>query len=410
MFSIKKRKFIILLLVTVFIGVLIGAGTFYFVAVSDSGLEGTVVISQEDYDKYIHYRNTYQKLDYLLEYVEENYYEEPDREKLFLGIYRGLFNALDDPYSSYLTYEEFMNLIESSSGEFYGIGVTVTKDEENYIYVVSPVDDTPAAKAGIRAGDRIVKVDGVEYKGDQLDEAVSKMRGKANTTVTITILRDNKTFDLTLKRQKIVIESVKSKTLPGDIGYIRISSFEKNTAEQFEKALRQMEQSKVKGLILDLRSNPGGLVDQAVEIADMLLPEGIVAYTEDQKGNREYYKTKAGATSLPLVALTDMGSASSSEILLGALKDRGAAVLVGTNTYGKGIIQEVSASYGDGSGMKLTVLQYFSPDGNAIHGVGIAPHVKVDYKVDLTDDDYGDDGQLKLESDLQLQEALKQFK
>ncbi|MBQ3107613.1 MAG: S41 family peptidase, partial [Firmicutes bacterium] len=396
--------------VTALLGALVGGGICYMIKGSEGGLPGTAIISEKDYEEYLHYLESYEKLDYLIGYVEENYYVEPDREQLFLGIYRGLFEALDDPYSSYLTYEEFMELIESNKGEFYGIGVTVTKDDDNYIYVVSPVDDTPAAKAGVRAGDRIIKVDDVSYTGEQLDEAVSKMRGKPNTTVKVTILRGEKTFDLTLKREKIVLETVKSKTLPGNFGYIRISSFEANTAEQFEKALRNMELAGVKGLVIDLRSNPGGLVDQAVSIADMLLPEGVVAYTENQNGDREYYKTKSGATELPLVVLTDMGSASSSEILVGALKDREAAVIVGTTTYGKGIIQEISASYGDGSGAKLTVLQYYSPNGNAIHGKGIEPHVQVDYKADLTDDDYDESGQLKFESDLQLQEALKQFK
>ena len=257
-----------------------------------------------------------------------------DRDKLYEGIYKGLFAGIGDPYSAYLNKQEYENLMIAASGEFEGIGVTVAPDKNGYINVVAPIDDTPAFKAGIKSEDKIIAVDGVEYTGETIDAAVAAMRGKEGTEVTIQVLRGDTTLEFTLKRAKIILQTVKSEILVGQIGYIRISSFEKHTAEDFRKALRNMEFNGVKGLIIDLRDNPGGLVDVCIEIADALMPEGIITYTEDRHGQRNYFTSDPGATEIPFVVMINGGSASASEIVAAAVKDSEPGKIVGTTSYG----------------------------------------------------------------------------
>lgn len=405
MVEIKKRNLIIIIVAALLFGCLGTGGAMYALAAAGgSGGEGRQ-ISKEDYAEYQHYKETYGKLDELKEFVSENYYEEISDEELMNGIYKGLFAGTGDIYSGYMTKSEYEQMMISTTGEYTGIGITMEADDSGYIVVVAPTDGTPADKAGIRTGDRILAVDGKEYTAENMDLAASAIRGKAGTKVSLTILRasDGKKTTMELRREKIVSKTVSSKMLEDNIGYIRISAFEQKTAEDFEKELHSMEVKGVSGVVIDLRGNGGGLVDASVAIADRLLAEGTITYTETQKGEREYYKSKAGATELPYTILVDGGSASASEILAGAVRDNGGGLLVGTKTFGKGIIQMLQ-ELADGDGFKLTVMQYFSPNGDAIQKVGITP----DIEVKLTEEDY--DGQGVLVNDRQLERAVELLK
>ncbi len=391
MIVIKKRNLIFLLIVALFIG---GGGTVWFGAQKATASEG-VTISKEDYESYKALEEKYAKLEELTQYVEENYYVPVEEAKLEEGIYKGLFYGIGDPYSTYLNKEEYGELLISTTGEYSGIGVTIVPDAKGYINVVAPMEDGPAAKIGIKSGDKILKVNDKEYTADTIDAAVSAMRGAKGSKVSITILRDGQVKEFDLHRATIVTKTVKSEILEDNIGYLRITSFEEKTANDFSKALRDMEVKGVNGLVIDLRDNPGGLVDISVDIADMLLDAGTVTYTENRKGEKTYYKSKAGKTSLPYVVLVNGGSASSSEILAAAIKDNKGGKIVGSKTFGKGIIQEIN-ELENGDAIKLTVMQYFSPNGDVIHEKGIEPDVSVTLEEsDFTDGTLTNDKQLK---------------
>lgn len=400
MLTIKKRNLIFLLVISLLVGAMLMSGGF----ITYGLITDQIGISQAEYENYKKIKEEYSDLFALQNLIEERYYIPVDKEKLYEGIYKGLFWGIGDPYSAYLTNQEYTDLMITTSGEYQGIGVTIAPDDSGYITVVAPMDGSPAAKAGVKSGDKILTVDGVEYEGNTIDAAASAMRGNEGTKVVIGVLRDGETMDFEIKRAKIIMETVKSETLESDIGYIRISSFEEHTATDFGEALRDMELDGVKGLIIDLRDNPGGLVDVSVDVADYLLPECVVTYTEDRQGEKRYFKSKAGATELPYVLLVNEGSASASEIVAGAIKDHKGGAIIGTKTYGKGIIQEI-VPLENGDATKLTIMQYFSPEGNIIHKVGVEP----DYLVELTEEDLVE-GKLPRENDRQLEKAIELLK
>jgi carboxyl-terminal processing protease len=406
----KKGAFVALLLAVCLIGAGAGGYAAYRYAESKApapdSYPGYVTVPEITYNDYKEKAETFERASDLIDYIEENYYRDVDRDTMVDGMLHGIVDSLGDPYSAYLTSEEFETLMMSYEGEFYGIGVSVT-NRDGVIYIVSPIDNTPAQRAGVRAGDVITHVDGIAYSGDDLDAAVNHMRGEAGKSVNVTIMRDGTSKEYTFVREKIVVETVRTSMLEQNVGYIRISEFENNTASEFKTALKAMEKADVTGLVVDLRSNPGGLVDQAVKIADEFLDDCVVVYTEDRDGNRDFYSARSGRTKLPVVFLCDGGSASASEILLSAMKDYNVGEIVGKTTFGKGIIQEFGTLWSDGAGLKLTILEYFSPNGNAIHGIGIEPTVPVDYREDIGDDDYDDAGYLKYESDDQLRKAVE---
>lgn len=390
---IKKRNFLFVVFLSVLIGALVSGGAIYFIGLSSGGY---TAITNSEYENYKKTNEKYAKLVELEAYIKKNYYIPVDEDKLEQGMYKGLFWGLGDPYSAYLTKKEYEEIMISTSGEYQGIGVTIAPDEEGYINVVSPIDDSPAEKAGIKSGDKITAVGGESFSGSNIDAAVAAMRGKPGSKVALTIVRNGKVLEFEITRANIVMQSVKSEVLEGNIGYIRISSFEEKTAEDFKQHLRNLELKGVSGLVLDLRDNGGGLVEVSVEVADMLLDEGIVTYTEDRQGEKRYYKSKAGATKLPYVVLVNGGTASASEIITGAIKDHKGGKIVGTTTYGKGIIQSVE-ELPNGDAIKLTIMQYFSPDGNVIHGIGVEPDIVVEA---LPDD----------KTDKQLEKALELLK
>lgn len=322
------------------------------------------------------------KMTLMEQLVDAYYFGKIDKSKMTEGTYKGLIEGLDDPYSEYFTKEEYKDLQQESSGKYVGIGALVTQDDKNgIISIVKVLDKSPAKKAGLKKDDIIAQVDGKDVTGKELTKVVSKMKGKEDTKVTLKIL-DPKTAKyktVTLVRKSVDSPSVDSKIIDkkNNIGYIAISEFDQNTAEQFEKHIKKLKKQKVKGIIFDLRYNPGGLYDTVVKMLDDILPEGVVVFTKDKNGDREEEKSDAKCLKLPMVVLQNEGSASAAEIFSGAIQDFKAGTIVGTKSYGKGVVQN-TFPFSDGSALKLTIKKYYTPSGKNINGKGITPDVKVE--------------------------------
>lgn len=329
-----------------------------------------VFISRNLYQQY----KKYDKLVALENIVEEDYYQDVDQEKLILGAEKGLIQSLGDPYSEYYTKEEFNLLKEQTQGSFVGIGIYMSGNDDDNVVVKSVIKDYPAEKSGLKSGDIILKVDGEKVKYSQSSLAASKIKGKAGTSVVLTIKRGDKQFDVTVKREEIVVASVKSEVKDDNIGYVQITSFDKNTYKEFKQAVNSLQKKNVKSLIIDLRDNPGGLLDVCVDIADYLLGEGTIVYTKDNNGDTQYYKSDEKKIDLPIVVLINENSASASEILTAAIVDNKAGIAVGTTSYGKGLVQSVR-EFNDGTGYKLTTAQYYTPNGDYINKQGIKPNI-----------------------------------
>ena len=315
------------------------------------------------------------------DYLNRTYSSDEEAYKAI----REMLKKLDDPYTRFMNPEEFKNMQVETSGELTGVGIQLTQDEKTKkLVVISPIEDTPAFTAGILAKDIITKIDGKSTEGMDTNQAVSLIRGQVNTQVTLTILRETKEIDFKLKRAKIEIHPVRKsvqKSPIGEVGYIRLNQFSANAASEMRSAIKDLEQKKVTGYILDLRSNPGGLLYGSIEIARMWLKEGTIVSTVDRVGEADRQTAnKVELTDKPLVVLVDGGSASASEILSGALQDNKRAVLVGTKTFGKGLVQSVRG-VGNGAGLAVTIAKYFTPNGTDINHAGIEP----DFKVELTD-------------------------
>ena len=340
------------------------------------------------------------KLLALKEQIGLEYYQDVDNTTLIDGAIKGMFDSLGDPYSTYFTSEEFSKYMEMATGVYEGIGVVVTEDEQGVTYVIAPQKGTPAEAAGIKTGDKIIKVDGEDVTTIGSDAVVAKVKGPADTTVNITIARGEEIIEMSLVRKTIEARTAESRVI-GDKGYIQISEFTDKTADDFETQLGELLAQNITGLVIDLRSNPGGGVQEAVEIADRILGETMVVYTVDKNGNKtEYTSDGTEQLNLPMVALVDGGSASSAEILAGALQDTGAAQLIGTKTFGKGIVQEI-ISLTDGGGFKVTNSEYFTPNGNNIHEKGLEPNVVIEATDFMKNNLFTD------EEDVQLQKALQ---
>lgn len=354
------------------------------------------------------YKNVVDKLTVMKMIVDNYFLEDVDPEAFAEGIYKGFINSLDDPYSTYYTVDEYKALIESSSGVYQGIGSTVSQDvKTGIITIVKPFKSGPAFEAGLLPGDIIYKVEGEEVTGVDLTEVVSKMKGKEGTKVNITIMRDGETkpLDFTITRRKIEVPTIEYKMLEDKIGYIIISEFDKVTVSQFSKAVDELEDNGMKGLVIDVRSNPGGLLDAVVKMLDRLLPKGLIVYTEDKYGNRETEEAKDSIKlNVPLAVLINGNSASASEIFAGAVQDYEIGTVVGTTSFGKGIVQKV-IPLSDGTAIKLTISKYFTPKGRNIHGTGIKPDIEVELDEELLKEVI-----IPLEKDNQLQEAIKAVK
>ena len=329
----------------------------------------------------------------VMDRIKAAYVEPVDDKTLLENAIKGMLGNLD-PHSAYLEPEAFAELQESTSGEFGGLGIEVGT-EDGFIKVVSPIDDTPASKAGIQPGDLIVKIDGQPTKGLSLMEAVDKMRGKAGSKINLTLVREGgKPFDVELTRAVIKVKSVRSQLLEDGYGLIRISQFQVNTGEEVGKALAKLRKDngkKLRGLVLDLRNNPGGVLQAAVEVADHFLKKGLIVYTEGRIANSELRfnaDPEDASEGVPLVVLINGGSASASEIVAGALQDHKRGVLMGTDSFGKGSVQTVLPLNNDRA-LKLTTALYFTPNGRSIQAQGIVPDIEV-ARAKLTREDGGE--------------------
>ena len=372
MLALKKKKFIGIIIGSMVLGMVlaIGLSALFF------WRQDTVLLSQSKYDAMTEMAGKYEKTEQLSQLIQQNYYLPVEEGNLMEGVYRGLFQGLKDPYSEYLTAEEYEELMIHTLGEFEGIGVTITADENGNIIVVSTIEGTPADLAGLKTGDIITMVDGEPYTGLELSKAAQAMRGEKGTQVTITYWRTGVMKEETLTRATIIGQSVYSKILEEDIGYLRITQFEKNTAVDFEREFRGLQKQDVRGIVIDIRNNGGGIMDSGIAIADLLLGQGTITYLENQKGERTYYNSDSSMVDTPYVLLVNEGTASTSEILAAAVQDNDGGQLVGAKTFGKGVVQSVE-QLPDGDAMKLTILQYFSPDGEVIHGKGIQPDISM---------------------------------
>ena len=315
---------------------------------------------------------------YTLGRIHSGYVGEYTDKKLFEGAMHGLVESLDDPYSEYLNEEGFARLNEMTDGTFGGIGVVLGQRNKEFV-VISPMEGSPGAKAGIEAGDKILKVNDADTKGRSLEDVVSTIRGKKGTNVKLLLEHKNgEQFTADIVRDDIKIKSVAGKMPPDSkIGYIRISMFNENTGEEFKKAYEKLEQEGMQATLLDLRHNPGGLLGECVKVANYIVPKGPVVSITDKKGKTQVYKSKLEKVKYPLAVLIDHGSASASEIVSGAVQDTKAGKLFGVKTYGKGCVQSVFHITAD-TGLKLTTAMYYTPSGRSIHKVGVEPDVEIE--------------------------------
>ncbi|RVU36679.1 S41 family peptidase [Hwanghaeella grinnelliae] len=349
--------------------------------------------------------DTYELLDSfgeVFERIRKDYVEEVEDEELLEAAIQGMLRNLD-PHSSYLNQKNFQSIRQQTRGEFGGLGIEVTLDETGYVRVVAPIDDTPAFRAGIQSGDLITELDGVAVQGLTLGEAVEKMRGEVGSDIVLTILRgDQEPFEATVTRDRIKVQSVRHRIEGGDIGYLRISSFTGQTQSGLDKAIASIKEEAgedLKGFILDLRSNPGGLLDQAISVSDTFLEKGEVVSTRgrDPENAQRYHATPGDQIDgLPLIVLINGGSASASEIVAGALQDHGRAIVLGTQSFGKGSVQTIMQLSRPGTAIKLTTQRYYTPSGRSIQQKGISPDILVERaRVEVLES-----GKLRSEADL----------
>ena len=315
---------------------------------------------------------------YTLGKIRSSYVGEYTDKKLFEGAMHGLVESLDDPYSEYMDEKGFARLNEMTDGTFGGIGVVLGQRNKEFV-VVSPMEGSPGAKAGIEAGDKILKVNDVDTKGRTLEDVVSTIRGKKGTSVKLLLEHKNgQQFTADIVRDDIKVKSVAGRMLPDSkIGYIRIAMFNENTGEEFKKAYEKLEQEGMQATLLDLRHNPGGLLTECVKVSNYIVPKGPVVSITDKKGNTKVYESKLEKVKYPLAVLIDHGSASASEIVSAAVQDTKAGKLFGVKTYGKGCVQSVF-HVTTKTGLKLTTAMYYTPSGRSIHKVGVTPDVEIE--------------------------------
>lgn len=370
--------------------------------------DGSIYIQSETYDG-----NTgigteaEQKLNLIDQTLKDFYFDDIDDSKVLDNIYKAYVNAYGDKYTVYYTEDEYAKIQESSNGAYYGIGVVVRKNDDGTILVVEPYDGAPGKEAGMRKNDVIVTVNGESVADQDLNSVVAKIKGDEGTTVNIGIRRDGSDdiTELTVTRRKVEIKTVAYEMLDDSVGLITISEFDKVTAQQFKEAYAQLETLGMKGLVIDIRSNPGGLLNVVVDMLDEILPDGLIVYTEDKYGNRqEYNGSNPDVIDVPLAVLVNGESASASEIFAGAVQDYGAGTIIGTQTFGKGIVQTIRRM-SDGSAIKYTMAKYFTPKGQDIHGHGVTPDI-----VEELSDEFNNLTEYDASKDNQLQKAIEVIK
>jgi carboxyl-terminal processing protease len=339
-------------------------------------LDGLVLTTRVKYERLLGLEEEYSKVDEIKDDIMDKFYLGIDEETLDLGMIRGMFEITGDKYSRYMTEEEFTEYSASTNGNYVGIGV-LSDVSDDLIHVTKVFNDSPAEKAGILAGDYIIEVDGVSID-EGYQTLIDIMLGEEGTPIEVIVDRDGDILTFNMKRGTVEVPFVES-TVIDNIGYLYISQFGTDVSKEFNEHVKKLKKEDIEGLIIDLRDNPGGLVSEATQIADELMGKGLIIYTLNNQDERREYKSDTSAIDLPFVFLSNERSASASEILLGAIKDTETAEIIGTQTFGKGIVQGVS-SLKDGSGYKITYSQYFTPSGTAIHEVGVAPDYEVDYE------------------------------
>lgn len=387
-----KGFFCAAILFAVIAAVALGIGVYVKVRTYSGSTEGFVTQSQE----------VQSKLGMLEMYIRGYYLDEIDDDQMEDYLYYGLVAGLGDPYAAYYNEEETQSMLDSSSGNYCGIGAVFSQNLMTGVITVTRVyEGCPSYEAGILPEDILYMVEGEEITGQDLTNVVTKIKGEEGTEVTITMLRGEKTIDFTMKRQMIEVPTIEYEMLADHVGYILITEFDGVTDEQFEEALAELENQGMESLVIDLRNNGGGSVESVCNIADVLLPEGAIVYTEYKGEEREARNSDKECVQLPMAVIINGASASASEILSGALQDYGVAAIVGTQSYGKGIVQSV-LDLQDGTALKLTTAKYYTPNGNDIHGVGITPDVEIDLPEELKTE-----VTLSLEEDVQLQKAIE---
>lgn len=407
---ISKKKAVLGAIVLVFFT---SISTFTVSNIIQIPLKEKVLVSRNELDKLMDVYKSQSKVVTLERYIKENYISDIDNKTLEDGQLKGMFESIGDPYSVYMDKEEFDSFMEHTKGTFGGIGVVVSLGEDNRLRVEKTIKGGPSESVGIKRGDKIVKVDGKEYKVQDysnvilMREAIIKaLKGKPGTKVEVTLLRtdENKKeveIEKNIKREEIRNETVESKVIDGDVGYISISSFDEITADDFKKELKSLESKNIKGLVIDLRYNPGGILTVSTDIADELMGKGTIVYTEDKNKERKYIKSDKNKLGLPLAIVVNGDSASASEVLSGAIQDTKDGIIVGTKTFGKGIVQTIKP-LPDGGGLKLTISEYFTPSGRTIHKKGVVPDVIVELPEDIEEI-----GPEYLEEDTQLKKAIE---
>ena len=395
-------KIIMLVILVAFVTFIITTIGFYqYFTNSDNGKKFMITTSSKEGNEIANSISQYKSI------IDKYYLGEVDEEKLKEGAIKGYIEGLDDPYTEYISKEDMEEYLDDTMGNFVGIGIYMVKDEAtNRIKVLAPIKGSPAEKAGVLAGDIIISVNDEEFTGDQFSVISTKIKGEEGSTVKLKVLRGEEEKEFEIKREKIVVNPVEGKVIENNIGYIAFSSFDENTSEEFKKKYEELASQGIKSLIIDLRNNGGGIVDEALEIADYFVEKDtILLYEVDKDNNEKVEKAKDGILiNMPTIVLTNENTASSSEILAGALKDLGKAKIVGTKTYGKGVIQSL-LTLSDGSGIKITSEEYLTPNKTKINKVGIEPDETVELPDTVTN-------VLRVEEkdDTQLQKAIQMLK
>ena len=346
-----------------------------------------------------------EKMGLIHSILDQNFVGELDMQAIQDGIFAGMLYGVGDRYTSYMNAEEFTRFMEFTRGTYVGIGAVVTRAEDGSVIVVTPYEGSPANQAGILPNDRIKQVEGIDIRDKaDLSEIIALIQGQAGTPVNLTIYREdeNRTFDVEVIRALVEIPTISHEMLDNNIGFIRMTGFEAVTYNQFVDAYEDLEARGMEALILDLRNNPGGRLDTVVNITNRLVPEGLIVYTEDAQGQRRELFAEPGQIEIPFVILLNGNSASASEVLAGAAQDHGVATLVGEQSFGKGLVQDIFP-LPDGSAIRVTVANYFTPLGRNIHEKGLTP----DYVVEMSEEDNANVSRLEPEEDIQLQKALE---
>ena len=396
----KTYKIIMLVILVAFITFLITSIGMYQYFTND-GFGKSLVAKSKENEELVETLDNYRRI------IDKYYLGEIDEEKLKEGAIAGYIEGLGDEYTEYISKEDMEDYMADTTGNFVGVGIYMVEDTEaNKIMVLAPIKGSPAEKAGIQPGDYIISVDGVTYTGEQMTEASNNIKGEEGSKVKIQILRDDETLEFELTRENIKVNPVEGEVLENNIGYIEFSSFDDGTAEEFKTKFQELEAQGIKSLIIDLRNNGGGIVDEALEIANYILEkDSVILYEVDKDNNETVEKTTDDPIiNMPIVVLTNENTASSSEILAGALKDHKKATIVGEKTYGKGVIQQL-LTLPDGSGLKITSEKYLTPNRTEINKVGIEPDEKVELPESITN-------VLNVEKndDTQLQKAIEILK